>query len=305
MKFLSVSTIILLINIAVLGQDFAPINAIWYYTEYFNNSGDIDYILFKAEKDTVINDTACRKISKRHQVFDNFRPKEEYITEIDNKVFFFDTVFNQFQTLYDFSTQVGDYWDIKIRLNPEYQYDTIRAKVDSIKNITINDSIIEIRYVTYYRLSQENRPDKHLKSQIFEKIGDINYMFYWYYLTTDYIDFYSGNHSQGLRCYEDDDFGLYHHDLQSVCDYVHVGIDEIFTLNFKIFPNPTKNIVNIEGNNSRLTNSSMCLYDLYGNLLFSSEFCTEIDMRPYNSGIYFLSISDCKGRINTIKLIKE
>ncbi len=305
MKTLSISTIILLISISLLGQDFAPINATWYYTECFDYSGDIDYILFKSEKDTVINDTACRKISKRHQVFDRYRPKEEYITEINNKVFFFDTVFNQFQTLYDFNTQVGDYWDIKIRLNPELQYDTVRVKVDSIKNITINDSIIEIRYVTYFRLSQKNNPDEHLKSQIFEKIGDINYMFNWYYLTTDCIDFYFGNRSRGLRCYEDDDFGLYHHDLQYACDYVNVGINETFMPSFTVFPNPTKDIVKIEGNNSSLRNSSICLYDLYGNVLFSKEFCTEINMSPYSSGIYFVSISDCSGCKNIIKVIKE
>ncbi len=289
----------------MLGQDFAPINATWYYTESFNNSGDIDYILFKSEKDTVINDTACRKISKRHQVFDSFRPKEEYITEINNKVFFFDTVFNQFQTLYDFNTQVGDYWDIKIRLNPTHQYDTIRVRVDSIKSLIINDSLLENRYVTYFRLSQENTPDKHLKSQVINKIGDVNYMFYWYYLTTDYIDFYSGNHSRGLRCYKDDDFGLYHHDLQYVCDYVHVGINETFIPKFKVFPNPTKDNVNIEGTNSSLRNSFICLYDLYGNVLFSKTFCTEIDMSPYSSGIYFVSISDCSGYVNIIKVIKE
>ncbi len=305
MKLLYTSLFILLANISIFGQNFAPLNATWHYTEYFNNSGNIDYILLEAVKDTTINDTICRKITKRHQLFANFRPQNDYIAEINNKVFFFDPVFNHFQILYDFDAQVGDYWDIKVRLNPTNQHDMVRVKIDSIKTTTINNAEIKKRYVSYFRLSQANEPDKYLHSQIFDKIGDISYMFYWYYLTTDYIDFYSGNYSQGLRCYKDDELGLYQHNSQYPCDYANVGINETASSNFRIYPNPVKDIVKIEGINPNIKNLSVRLYDVTGNTLLSKEFCTEIDMRPYNSGIYFISITDSLGDVSIVKFIKK
>lgn len=287
---------------------FAPINATWYYTEHFNYSDDVDYIMLKSEKDTVINDTLCRKITKRHQLFDNFRPKDEYIADVNNKVYFYDTIFNQFQILYDFNTQEGDYWDITIKLNPTNQIDTIRVKVDSIRNITINDSVLEMRYVTYYRLSHEGDPEKHLKSQIIEKIGDINYMFYWYYLTTDYIDFYAGNHSRGLRCYEDDDFGLYHHDQQYDCGYVYVGIDELYEGNlYDIYPNPTNGLLIVTSRDNN--NHEFCfeLLNISGKKLMRRK-CDKtsvVDLNQYPQGLYFIKLHHKNGTVNTFKIIKN
>lgn len=76
------------------------------------------------------------------------------------------------------------------------------------------------------------------------------------------------------------------------------GIHEKVGLQLKIFPNPSNDIIRIvmdEGeSNERISYS---LYTLQGKLLLSDVFVssTEIDLRAYASGVYFIQINSSKG----------
>jgi hypothetical protein len=75
---------------------------------------------------------------------------------------------------------------------------------------------------------------------------------------------------------------------------------------FTIYPNPISNVINIESKNLHLLNYDITLYDILGNKLYSNkiEHTLKIDLQDYESGIYFLSISNGETRINR-KIIKN
>lgn len=74
--------------------------------------------------------------------------------------------------------------------------------------------------------------------------------------------------------------------------------------NIIIFPNPTTSIINIVDENNQLQNSTIQIKNNLGQLVFSSPFNSQIDMRNLSAGIYFLIIKD-KAIRKTIKIIRE
>ena len=69
----------------------------------------------------------------------------------------------------------------------------------------------------------------------------------------------------------------------------------------KIYPNPARNILIVEGFS---TNAMLCLYDITGKLLFTKKLISkQIDIGNLVSGIYLVRIIDKKGVI-TRQLVK-
>jgi PKD repeat protein len=71
-----------------------------------------------------------------------------------------------------------------------------------------------------------------------------------------------------------------------------------------VFPNPVKDILTIENNNLDL---SITIIDLTGKIIYSGVQKTigsKIDMRSFNSGIYFVKLSG-ENYYKTVKIIKE
>lgn len=177
MKKLLFTITLIISTISFYGQEFAPVGAEWYYNEQFAFAGDINYIKFTSEKDTLIFGENCKKITKRHKLICNNRPNTEYLFTRNDTVFFLDTAFNEFQILYDFSANPTNSWIIKIK--DEFQIiDTLTITVDSISTTQINGQNLKTLYVTYVN-DDQNMPQIY-PSVIIERIGDINYMFNWY-----------------------------------------------------------------------------------------------------------------------------
>ena len=73
----------------------------------------------------------------------------------------------------------------------------------------------------------------------------------------------------------------------------------------KIFPNPTDGILNLD---SEYGITKIELYNLKGQYINSFEFINrldQIDMSPYNDGIYILKISDSEGKSHNLKVLKK
>ena len=99
---------------------------------------------------------------------------------------------------------------------------------------------------------------------------------------------------------------------------VGVGIDDYDGANFKVYPNPTSNIVNVEFgmDNGELGEVEIQLYNVYGKLLgvvpvetmcTSSLHRTQIDLSHLTNGVYIIKlVSDRNGRIlGTQKIVKQ
>ena len=283
--FLFISTI-LTINIS--GQDFAPIGAEWYYNELFAFSGDVDYIKFTSEKDTLINGEICRKVTKRHRLACNDRPDVEFLFSRNDTVFFLDTIFNEFQILYVFNAQVGDSWIIKL-MKEEQILDTLIITVDSVSIVQINEFDLKALHVTYANYD-EYYPINYT-STIIEKIGDVLYMFNWY--RADLIC--DMNYTDGLRCYQDSVIGLYSTEMVDSCDYtlLGTGIDENDKDNLiQIYPNPAKHYLDIVVDNNSILEAE--LRDINGRKVITKQFSSslKLDLFDIKSGVYLLIIRD-------------
>ena len=81
---------------------------------------------------------------------------------------------------------------------------------------------------------------------------------------------------------------------------------EMPELSYKVFPNPTQSVFNIE--NSELNIQSLELYDISGRYLKSIQDCNKstisIDLTPFSNGIYFAKIKSSKG-LRTEKVVKN
>jgi hypothetical protein len=89
------------------------------------------------------------------------------------------------------------------------------------------------------------------------------------------------------------------------CTSSFVGLEELKTFdNVKIYPNPTTSIINIVDENNQLQNTTIQIQNYFGQLVFSSPFNSQIDLRSLSAGMYFLTIED-KGNKKTIKLVKQ
>ncbi|MBP1672693.1 MAG: calx-beta domain protein, partial [Bacteroidetes bacterium] len=81
---------------------------------------------------------------------------------------------------------------------------------------------------------------------------------------------------------------------------------EMPELSYKVYPNPTQSVFNIE--NSELNIIQIELYDISGRYLTSISDCSNstisIDLSPFSNGIYFAKIKSSKG-VRTEKVVKN
>jgi type IX secretion system substrate protein/VCBS repeat protein len=277
------------------GYNFAPVGAEWYYTEKFAFSGDVNYIKFTSEKDTIINGIACKKIVKRHQLDCLGRPAVEFMYSSFDTVYFYDSNLENFQILYVFDAESNDSWQFTY-LDEDSDTDTIQITVDSVSITTINEIDLRTLHVTYNKID-EDAPDSYT-STIIEGIGDVFYMFNYYPFSALACD---ANWTEGLRCFEDSVIGHYETGIADSCDleYIWIGVDQISSKEeVIIFPNPANDIVHISG----ISDFNCTISDISGKVLISSNE-KSIDISALKPGIYFLRIHSDKNSYSK-KIIK-
>ena len=113
--------------------------------------------------------------------------------------------------------------------------------------------------------------------------------------------------------------GDYTQTLQTVhgCDSVvtlhltiTVGIDELQTVDFKVYPNPTSDIINVQCimNNVQLNGAEIQIVDMYGKLLQIKPFddkTSHVDLTGYANGIYFVKLIAEDKTIAVRKVVKQ
>lgn len=280
-------------------QNFAEIGTEWYYHEGFAFSGDVDYIKFVSEKDTVINSVPCKKIIKRHKIECLNRNEVEYIYSINDTVYYYEPSINDFQILYDFNSEPNEHWEISINIGSS-QNDSIQVFVDSVASRNINGTELKEMFVTINLIGQEIS----YSTSFIERIGDINYMFYWYNWAIATCDV---NWTRGLQCFQDSLIGLYSTGLAESCDYSSTNIEPGIGLdnNIKIYPNPTSNFINIELCND--FDIEIQLIGIVGEIISTktsgSQF--QLDLRSLPDGIYLMKIKHENQIISTNKIVKK
>lgn len=284
-------------------QDFAPIGSEWFYTERFAFSGDVDYMRFETTRDTVVDGKNCRIITKNGQAWCNWRPSEEIVYQDSNIVYFWDTTFNEFQILYDFNSEPGDSWIVKV-YDEEYQdsivpdIDTFVVYVDSISYMDVNGHSLKQMHVTY-SVIEETMPYS-FNSVISEVLGDLTYMIYFHNYSSLACDI---NYSGGLRCYEDSWIGHFESGIADSCTYIYTGKELIETkAPIQIFPNPCKNVLHVK--NESQMDLIYRIYNLSNVIMTDGTLEEYIDLSLFKSGLYIIDIfNEQNKRVYTKKFI--
>ena len=295
-----------LASFSITAQEFAPIGAEWFYTEYHAFSGDIGYFKIVCEKDTLFEGQMCKKLVKNTTLECANRPKIEYIYENDSVAYFYDPDFNEFQILYNFACQTDSSWQIKIKdiYSEEQQVDTLFVFVDSVSQIIINSTNLKELFVTYKGITN-GQVAMTYSCILVQKIGSFDYLFNIYPYWSICCD---ANYSGGLRCYYDNEFGLYETGIADSCTYTYHYPEkeesDITSPHIIIFPNPANNRITIRNADSRLL--KYILFDITGKILLSSYFSykADLDIKNYPNGIYIILIQDKEKYIEKRKIVK-
>ncbi len=276
-KYLLLLLAILSINL--YAQDFAPIGAIWHYSQGTINPQLKSFKTIESVSDTIINGINCVRLIETDRYLISPRSIEHFVFMSNDSVFFYKE--NDFHLLYDFGAIQGD--TIVLSYFQTSGGGPLKMVIDSIGSISINDDIRKIQYVTCGDGILVEFGDR-----VISGIGNTWYLFPMY-----------DNESHGpLRCYEDDSIGLFINTFnrhpywtRQDCDQeIILSIDDKLSNNLSVYPNPTTSMISIDNMSFpayyRIFNISGC-YLMGGDLVSSNE----VDFGGLENGIYLLEIS--------------
>ncbi len=284
-------------------QNWFPIGAEWYFNFQMQlNYPYHAYTKYTVQSDTIINSMNAKKIT--FKTGNSGKTSTVFVYEENSKVFRWTG--NEFKLMYDLNLDSGDTLDVEVikRLGCDIVSPIIVDSVNYIQNYG------ETLLVQYLSCSVNTPPQNYyINYKVIEKIGRVeNFIFIpecgidiepWVSLT--------------LRCYKDNDMS-YTSDWWSVfcpnspCDTIIDGstniINDWYSQQIKIFPNPCQDFLNIGYSSS--TMNKVVLYNSMGLLIDRYEpdsnfinFNTE----SMGNGIYYVVI-ETEDRIFRKRIIK-
>lgn len=287
-------------------QKFAPIGAEWYYDSM--DSGQApdhsEYFLYNSSKDTTVSNINCRKLEIHKYAYDN--TVKEYpslfIYGDTNEVFYYNTQFNKFCTLYKFNVTIGDTLEL-CSLPSQLVTDSIfKVYVDTVFYQTISNT--QVKFIYTFPLPTLNGYSFSYWGLYSQFFGGLNTMLPQMSPNIPEID-------GPLRCYIDTEF-YYINGWPLACDYRITGINSIINdFSFSTFPNPFTTSTMLT-----LTNYTAPFnVNLFNELGKETSFQFHTTQQDNNTqltiergelpaGIYFLSITS-KEKREVVKLVVE
>jgi hypothetical protein len=257
-------------------QNFAPVGAKWYYTQYDASGPGIGYTWFESEKDTVVQGQPCRKIIGQGSC----AFVSPYLFDRNDSVFFYHSQRHEFCLLYHFGAAIGDTWTV-------YHYnesDSTVLMVDSIGIFNVDGAALRTIHTS---VVNQGENQYIFGGTLIERIGAA-YLF-------PVIEMCDMGPSE-LRCYDDPDISF--HQGPYECEEVTTSIDEGWGFdNIIVYPNPFSDYLSIELLKGKRENIGLIITSMSGQVVIRSSFDGQadkvvIDLRYLDSGIYFLTISN-------------
>lgn len=272
-----------------------------FYTGFYN---------FHYTSDTLINDINCQKIEGEKHTFiiqsNGTYVHQQSITSPRFTYYSGDTVFYQgtngdFFQLFNFGAEVGDRWIIDKNLEPWDLCDTI-SQVEVIETgvVTINGEIL--RTITLETLDNSLMI---MSGTIIERIGPVGGLFLFPTYTSCDPEIVVDFEQKFFRCYSDNSFAQHPESIN--CEYwLSMGLEDMDLDPYKIYPNPTKDLLTIENLNQNELKVS--IFSLDGNLILkqlnSREKLIPIQLNSLQNGVYFM-ILESNGNQFIEKIIIE
>lgn len=263
------------------------------------------YLKLNYEKDTIINQHQCKKLSYRKITKKNYSTQIIDTSSISSIYTYAtkDTVFatlhdSTFIPLYIFNKEVGD------TLNFEY-YALCYTQTPIKQLITekgikiINNDTLRYYSVQFINISNINPAFM----TIIEKIGPIeNFLNPTFSCWSDY-------QITTLKCYHDANFPDYLAPFNKSCNYYFTATEEVKDNPVYLSPNPAYNTLNISTSNNEII-EGVYIYDISGMLLNSyimplNQNDSSIDINYLKNGMYLIQIKTADGKSIIKKFIKQ
>lgn len=270
------------------GQNWAPNGAQWHYSYFGFFPGYVD-IAYTA--DTIIDGQAAKKLTKTYHGLGwgmgitSSEIGAEYTYEANGVVYL--RYQNHWDTLYNFSAQVGDSWRMaKQPLINNIIPPNSRMKVLSTGTMTINNEARN--YFVIDRCDSNNMSFGFLQDTLIENIGFMRD----YMLPYDQFDgAVDANEGGPLRCYAHNNFATYQPLFTEVCHYIMGTNDLNASAAFQIYPNPVSDQVNIPvAYATEFTAYS--IYSTEGKLVQSGQTSEQIALAKLPVGNYTLVLQN-------------
>lgn len=250
--------------------------------------------------DTMINNKTVGKLQKdgyyyNHELLQQYHQHlgYEYMYSDGDRVYVYRH--NQFYVLWDFSAAPGDSW-----LIPE-SFDTGYDTTAQVTVMATGDTVINGLTLRYFELEYNYNYEEQqwaYHGLVVERIGPIqDYLMPHATFIADLIE------GGPLRCYSDDDFGLFETGIAESCDYL-VGLNENkIASSFLLVPNPAKEEVHLHFNLGVSDNVLIEVFGLDGRLLQSHSVASlkqgshniVLNTAWLSPGVYILKLSNDNG----------
>lgn len=276
--------------------DWAPTGAKWWYTvkhTEFGSQGPVEYkpMIMESIGDTVIKNKTC-KILLKSDLNCSDNQDTSYIYAENDTVFWYISTIDSFTVLYDFSITGDGAWQT---LTQNYGYtDTcqLNVEVDNVSSEIINGIILK-------SLIKNN-------SKIVEKLGVVGEQFTsssFFPLPSCVVDGTVEDCSDswivGLRCYEDNEIGLYQRWDSIPCDTSFiintVSVNENNKNTFiRTYPNPIDDYLIVEMECIFETRRMYSIYDILGRHIMSGHIecgTQKIFAKSLKEGVYVIQLT--------------
>ena len=253
----------------------------WYY-EIENENGSTTFQHLEYASDTTINGKRPKIIIRSNTQYDrdtiSTETTHEYVYEEDEKVYWWNKELEEFTVLYDFSSQEGEVWEIKVGT------ESVLVHVDGIETFEYDNR-------TYTKLIVSDE-DNIFSGEIVIGVGHLTSLFPEKLMRKKHRYEVSG-----LRCYWIDetlDFQMGSMDCDEIFINIHNGLDEYKTNVVKVYPNPTNGILYVQTDAPSLSaEQEYHIINLIGQNLLQGTITAEtqqIDISRLPAGMYFISV---------------
>ncbi len=288
-KYLGYLFVFLMFSNAKAQTIFAPQKAVWYY--YINADGINSNIKYTTEKDTFYEGKFCSKVICEYKVFaagivTKYTKVPTYFYTSGDTVLYYHDSLKSFTALYIFNVKVGDTLQLQ---NPwHYRYlpkdSTFKLLVTAVDTVIYDG--IPLREIKTNTLDGS----RVWMPKYTERIGG--------YSLADIINIdgiKTAMHTEGLRCYSDDEIKEKFVPDGFDCDYL-LSVTKTNNLNnsLKIFPNPAHNFITIETTQNSQP-AKLSIFGINGSVVIKSELIAHkntIDIHNLKTGVYFLQIKN-------------
>lgn len=188
-KTFIITLLLALVTLSAFSQNnFAPLGAEWYY-DYAYTPGlyddPVSFIHWEVTGDTVIQGHTCSVLTPPASDYNG----DQYVYEVNNKVYWLDKSSGEFTTLYDFSANANETWHII------FQNIDIAVNVNRLSTYEYGGRIYRVQHVTCTPPYGGSWPEA-----VFEGIGFQHQLFPFYYAASQ----------DNVRCYLEEGELLFH-----------------------------------------------------------------------------------------------